>query len=34
MQEHTSGDIGLCKYDTILNLQWSQVYDFDESHLS
>jgi len=30
---NTSGDIGLCKYDTLLNLQWSRIYDFDESHL-
>jgi Secretion system C-terminal sorting domain len=30
---NTNGNIGLCKYDTLLNLHWSRVYDFDQSHL-
>lgn len=28
------GNIGLCRYDTLLNLQWSRVYDFDLPHLA
>lgn len=30
---NTDGDIGLCKYDTLLNLQWSRIFDFEESHV-
>jgi hypothetical protein len=29
----SDGDIGLCRYDSLLDLQWSQVYDFNEPHL-
>lgn len=31
---NNAGDIGLCRYDTLLNLQWSRVYDFDLPHLA
>jgi hypothetical protein len=27
------GDIGLYQYDTLLNLQWGKIFDFQESHL-
>jgi len=30
---NNDGDIGLCQYDTLLQLHWSQVYDFDLPHL-